>query len=70
MFANKGRCWTPYIRKHLLQRNSGNTGRHMIWQVVTISKLTSITHIWVYFWRMRKLVLPKNLLHHKGRWMS
>jgi hypothetical protein len=31
VFANRNRCWTPYIRKHLFQKNSGYTGRHRIW---------------------------------------
>jgi hypothetical protein len=70
MFANRNRCWTPYIRKHLFQGNSGYTSRHGIWQLMALGKLTRVTYIRIYFWQMRKFVFPNILLHHKGRRMS
>jgi hypothetical protein len=35
MFANRNRCWTPYIRKHLFQGNSG----YIHWQSSFRAKL-------------------------------
>jgi hypothetical protein len=70
MFANRSRCRTPYNRKHLFKGNSGYTGRHRIWQLMTLGKLTRVTYIRIYFWRMRKFIFPNDLLHNEGRRVS
>jgi hypothetical protein len=54
MFANRNRCQTPYIRKHLFQGNNGYRGRHRIWQLMALGELTRVTYIGIYFWRMRE----------------
>jgi hypothetical protein len=56
MFANRNRCRTPYIRKHLFKGNNGYTGRHTIWQLMTLGKLTRVRYIRIYFWRMRNFI--------------
>jgi hypothetical protein len=70
MVANRNRCRAPYIRKHLFQGNSRYRDRHRIWQLVALGEFTSVTHIGIYFWRMREFIFPNNFLHHKGRRMS
>jgi hypothetical protein len=35
-----------------------------------LGKLTRVTYIRIYFWRMRKFIFPNDLLHHEGRRVS
>jgi hypothetical protein len=68
VLTNRLRFWPPYIKKHKFERIMRHASRLWIWELVTISLLTRITHI--IFIRLMLTWKIKTLKSSLNNWMS